>query len=77
MNKRPNEVYKAMCSSDKARKILDYRTTFTLEKSMDKMIEYIKSSGIKEFEYNYPIEIDNKVTLIHGQRNYFKIINCQ
>ena len=43
-------------------KILDYRTTFTLEKSMDKMIEYIKSSGVKEFEYNYPIEIDNKVT---------------
>ncbi len=62
MDQRPNEVYEAMCSSDKARKLLDYRTTFTLEKSMDKMIEYIKSSGVKEFEYNYPIEIDNKVT---------------
>ena len=62
MDKRPNEVYEAMCSSDKARKILNYKTTYNLEESMDKMISFIKSSGIKEFEYNYPIEINNDVT---------------
>ena len=62
MEKRPNEVYEAMCSSDKARKLLNYKTTISLEKSMDKMIEYIKSSGVKKFEYNYPIEINNQVT---------------
>ena len=27
---RPNEVYEAMCSSDKARKLLDYKTTKSL-----------------------------------------------
>lgn len=62
MNKRPNEVYEAMCSSDKARKLLNYKTTYTLDDSMEKMIEFIKSSGVKNFEYNYPIEIDNNVT---------------
>ena len=62
MASRPNEVYEAMCSSDKARELLDYKTTVSLNKSMDKMIKFIKSSGTREFEYNYPIEIDNNVT---------------
>tara|TARA_A100001015_G_C15043382_1_gene741516 strand:- start:169 stop:1173 length:1005 start_codon:yes stop_codon:yes gene_type:complete len=61
-NERPNEVYEAMCSSDKARKLLDYKTTFTLHESMDKMIGFIKSTGVKKFKYDYPIEINNKVT---------------
>ena len=59
---RPNEVYEAMCSSDKARKLLDYKTTKSLSDSMDKMIDFIKNSGPKKFEYNYPIEIESDVT---------------
>jgi UDP-glucose 4-epimerase len=59
---RPNEIYEAMCSSDKARKLLNYKTNVSLSESMDKMINHIKSRGTKEFEYNYPIEINSSIT---------------
>lgn len=59
---RPNEIYEAMCSSDKARKLLNYKTNVPLSKSMDKMIDYIKIRGTKDFKYNYPIEIKSSIT---------------
>ena len=59
---RPNEVRYATCSSDKARKILKYKTTVSLDKSLDKLIAFIKEKGPKNFDYNYKIEIDNEVT---------------
>ena len=46
---RPNEVKNATCSSDKARKILNYKTTVTLDESIDKVIEFIKKKVPKEF----------------------------
>ena len=61
-NERPNEVLEAMCSSDKARKLLNYKTNVSLSESMDKMIDYIKRRGSKEFKYNYPIEINSSIT---------------
>lgn len=59
---RPNEVKYATCSSDKARKLLGYKTKFTLDQSIDKLIKYIKKSGAKKFSYNYSIEINNEKT---------------
>ena len=59
---RPNEVKEAICSSEKARRILDYKTSVTLDKSLDKMINYIKKKGAKNFQYNYPLEINNEKT---------------
>jgi len=59
---RPNEVKEAICSSEKARRILDYKTSVTLDKSLDKMINYIKKKGTKNFKYNYPLEINNEKT---------------
>ena len=59
---RPNEVYHAFCSSDKARKILSYKTKIKLSKSLDKMIDYIKLKGPKKFEYNYDIEVKTDIT---------------
>jgi len=56
---RPNEVKDAYCSSEKARKILGYKTSTTLDQSIDKVIEFVKKSGIKPFEYNYTLEIIN------------------
>lgn len=59
---RPNEVKIAECSSDKARKILGYKTQATLDQSIDKVVEFIKSKGPKKFLYNYEIEIVNDIT---------------
>ena len=59
---RPNEVKYATCSADKARKLLNYKTTVSLDKSLDKLIAFIKEKGEKKFEYNYKIEINNELT---------------
>ena len=59
---RPNEVKHATCSADKARKVLDYKTTITLDQSLDKLINFIKIKGPQSFQYNYDIEINNEKT---------------
>ena len=59
---RPNEIKHATCSSDKARKILNYKTTVTLDESIDKVINFIKKNGTKKFKYNYELEIKNEKT---------------
>ena len=59
---RPNEVKHATCSSDKARKILNYKTSVPLDKSIDKVINFIKDKGPKKFKYNYNLEIENEKT---------------
>jgi len=59
---RPNEVKHAVCSSDKARKILGYKTNVSLDDSIEKVINFIKINGPKEFKYNYDLEIDNEFT---------------
>jgi len=59
---RPNEVKEATCSADKARKVLGYKTSVSLDESLNKIINYIKEKGPKEFKYNYPLEINNEKT---------------
>ena len=59
---RPNEVKEATCSADKARKILGYKTSISLDESLDKIINYIKKNGPRKFQYNYPLEINNEKT---------------
>ena len=59
---RPNEVKCATCSSDKARKLLDYKTSTTLKKGLEDMVEDIRSKGTKDFKYIYDIEISNENT---------------
>ena len=59
---RPNEVKNAYCSAEKARKMLGYKTLTTLDQSIDKVIEFIKKTGVKPFEYNYNLEIINEKT---------------
>ena len=56
---RPNEVVEALCSSEKARKILGYKTTKSLDESLNEMIDFIKKRGVRKFKYNYEIEIEN------------------
>ena len=68
---RPNEVKHAICSSDKARKILNYNTTITLDQSIDKVISYIKKNGTRKFKYNYTLEIENDKTPITWKQKIF------
>jgi UDP-glucose 4-epimerase len=59
---RPNEVRHAICSSNKARKLLGYKTSVSLSESVDKVIDYIKKKGPNKFHYNLELEINNKFT---------------
>lgn len=54
---RPQEVKIALCSSNKARAILDYKTSTSLDAGLTELVEWIKSRGAKDFEYHLPIEI--------------------
>tara|TARA_S200000501_G_scaffold378032_1_gene438771 strand:- start:728 stop:1732 length:1005 start_codon:yes stop_codon:yes gene_type:complete len=68
---RPNEVKHAACSSNKARRIMNYKTTVSLDKSIDKVINFIKKKGVKKFKYNYMLEIENEQTPITWKEKLF------
>ena len=59
---RPREVKHATCSADKARKLLNYKTSTTLKEGIQNTFAYIKSRGVKPFDYNIDIEINNELT---------------
>lgn len=59
---RPNEVKNAFCSSEKSRILLNYKTTTSLEESIQETVDWVKLKGVKEFDYCFPIEIINNKT---------------
>ena len=59
---RPQEVYLANCSANKARKLLDYKPRVSLEDGMRQMIDWIRSRGVRPFKYHLDIEILNEKT---------------
>jgi UDP-glucose 4-epimerase len=59
---RPKEVKHATCSADKARSLLNYKTSISLKEGIQKTFEYIKNRGVKPFDYNIEIEIKNELT---------------
>ena len=59
---RPQEVKHAICSADKARQLLNYKTKVSLKEGIQKTYDYIKKRGIKPFEYHINLEIDNDLT---------------
>jgi len=62
IDKRPKEIVNAICSSDKARKHLNYKTTTSLLEGIKDTIDYIKVMGPRPFSYEYPLEIVNQYT---------------
>jgi UDP-glucose 4-epimerase len=54
---RPGEVALATCSSDKARRLLGYKTMTTIEDGLHAMIDWIAAAGPREFVYNLPLDI--------------------
>ena len=59
---RPREVKHATCSADKARKLLNYKTTTDLITGVKSTFEYIKKRGTRPFDYYFDIEIKNDLT---------------
>ncbi len=56
---RPQEVELALCSSDKAREYLGYKTTVDLDTGLSRMIEAIQERGPRRFNYHLDLEIVN------------------
>jgi UDP-glucose 4-epimerase len=59
---RPQEVKVALCSSDKARRMLGYKTETTLRASLANMLAWMHDRGAKPFDYHLPLEIVNEKT---------------
>ena len=59
---RPKEVKHALCTADKARKLLNYKTTTSLAEGIQKTYDYIKKRGVRPFDYNIELEIVNDLT---------------
>ena len=59
---RPQEVFLANCSANKARKLLGYKTEVSLRDGLVSMVEYIKQRGVKSFKYHIDLEIINELT---------------
>jgi UDP-glucose 4-epimerase len=59
---RPQEVKNAFCSADKARNLLSYQTTRTLDQGLNDIVDYIRTVGPRKFRYHLDIEIRNANT---------------
>ncbi len=62
MPDRPREVKHATCSSDKARELLGYNTKVSLRSGLTELVNWIKSNGVKPFNYHFDLEIINDKT---------------
>jgi len=61
---RPLEVKHAYCCSNKARRLLNYQTSKTIDDSIKDVVKYIQHKGVRSFDYEFPLEIVNKKTPI-------------
>ncbi|MGH7041914.1 MAG: NAD-dependent epimerase/dehydratase family protein [Acetobacteraceae bacterium] len=59
---RPQEVRDAWCSSDKARTLLGYRTTRTLEDGLRDIVDHVRRVGPRRFRYHLDLEIRTERT---------------
>lgn len=71
MASRPQEVYLANCSAEKARQLLGYESRVSLEEGLTSMIDWIRTRGTREFEYHLSLEIDNEKTPITWKNKLF------
>ena len=59
---RPNEVKIALCSSEKARRLLGYEAKTTQADGLSELVDWIQAKGAKPFEYHLDLEIVNEKT---------------
>ena len=55
---RPKEIKNALCSSEKARQLLNYEKMISLKKALKELVKWIKMKGPTQFSYNQTSEID-------------------
>jgi len=60
--RRPQEIKEAFCLADKARRLLGYETKYSLDAGLKEMIDWIRKSGPRPFNYHLDIEIMNEKT---------------
>ena len=53
---RPQEVLNANCSANLAREVLGYKTKKSLDSGLEDLCNWIKSQGVKKFNYHLPLE---------------------
>ena len=54
---RPQEVQLANCSADRARSLLGYRPTVSLEDGLRQIVAWIRARGPRPFKFNLSMEI--------------------
>ncbi len=59
---RPAEVKHAYCTNDKAKKLLDYKTTVSFDDGLKRMWKWAKTMGAQEPKYLPKLELVNKDT---------------
>ena len=59
---RPLEVHRAVCSSDKARAMLNYRQTANIRDTLAEMVADIREKGPKPFKHSLNLEIRSDLT---------------
>jgi UDP-glucose 4-epimerase len=59
---RPQEVFHANCSADKARELLNYKTSTSLDQGLTELGNWIWHKGPKEFNYHLPLEFITEKT---------------
>lgn len=62
LDARPQEVAEANCSADKARRLFDYKTEYSLRSGLVEMVHWMKSKGPRPFQYHIPLEIRRRST---------------
>lgn len=59
---RPREVRHAVCSSDKARRLLGFEQKVQLYDGLCELVEWIRERGPRPFEYHLNLEIRSDIT---------------
>jgi UDP-glucose 4-epimerase len=63
LDARPKEVYLANCSANKARELIGYNPKYTLEDTIDSMINWVKARGVQKFDFDsLKVELVNEKT---------------
>jgi UDP-glucose 4-epimerase len=71
LSERPKEVKYANCSANKARALIGYSPTISIDETLQSLISWIQSRGPADFEYSLPVEITNSFTPVTWTTDLF------